>query len=47
MENFGNHMEIGTFHKSKTTYRFRMQEQVKNKAKDKEDQEQWHKTSNS
>ena len=47
MQILGNHMEIGTFHRSKIAYRFRMQEQVKNRTKEKEDQEKWHKTSNS
>ena len=37
MQNFGNHMEIGTFHRLEIEYRFRMHEQVKNRSKDKED----------
>ena len=40
-------MEINIFHKSEIAYKFRMEEQVRNRKKDKEDQEQWHKTSNS
>ena len=47
MQNFDNHMETGTFHRSETAYRFKMQERVRNRTKDKEDQAQWHKTSNS
>ena len=33
MQTFGNHMEIGTFHRSKTTYRFKMQEQARNRTR--------------
>ena len=45
MQNFGNHMKTWTSHRSGTTYRLRMQEQVRNMTKVKEDQAHWHKFS--
>ena len=47
MQKFGNHMETWISNRLDIAYRFKMQEQVRKRTKDKEDQAQWHKTSNS